>query len=153
MRLDADTRRRLSRARDQLAVLDGSPAIAEVARAAGISRFHFIRLFEVAFGVTPHQYRIGVRIGEARWLLAHGQPVTEVCMAVGFSSLGSFSASFARRVGQAPSVYQRRVRTLAQVPAELERMFFPGCFALLGRLPADAFRNFGEAGPVPAVAT
>jgi AraC-like DNA-binding protein len=145
MRLDEDTRRRLSRACDRLELVDASPAIAEVAREAGISPFHFIRLFEAAFGVTPHQYRVGRRIDEARRLLASGQPVTDVCMAVGFSSLGSFSASFARRVGQAPSAYKRRVRTLVQVPADLARVFSPGCFSLLGRLPPDAFRNFGEA--------
>jgi AraC-like DNA-binding protein len=153
MRLDADTRLRLSRARDRLEFLDASPTIAEVARGAGISPFHFIRLFEAAFGVTPHQYRVGVRIAEARRLLASGQSVTDVCLAVGFSSLGSFSATFARRVGQAPSVYQRHIRTVVQVPADLDRVFFPGCFTLLGRLPPDAFRNFGEAPPGPVVAT
>lgn len=145
MRLDAETRRRLSRARDRLELLDTSPALAEIAREAGISRFHFIRLFEATFGVTPHQFRVAVRIAEARRLLASGQPVTDVCMAVGFSSLGSFSSSFARREGQSPSVYQRRVRTLVQVPADLDRVYSPGCFTLLGRLPPDAFRNFGEA--------
>jgi AraC-like DNA-binding protein len=142
MRLDADTRRRLSRARERLELVDAAPGIAEVAREAGISPFHFIRLFEAAFGVTPHQYRVGSRIAEARRLLASGQRVTDVCMAVGFSSLGSFSASFARRVGQAPSAYQRRIRMLVQVRADLTRVFFPGCFSLLGRLPPDAFRNF-----------
>lgn len=152
MRLDASTRRRLSRAREWLESLDASPAIADVAREAGISPFHFIRLFEAAFGVTPHQYRVGTRIAEARRLLATGQPVTDVCMAVGFSSLGSFSASFARRVGQAPSVYQRRIRTVVQVPADFDRVFFPGCVTLLGLLPQDAFRNFREARPEPPVA-
>lgn len=145
MRLDADTRRRLSRVRDRLELLDATPSIAEVAREAGISPFHFIRLFEAAFGVTPHQYRVGARIAEARRLLGSGQPVTEVCLAVGFSSLGSFSASFARRVGQPPSAYQRRIRTVVQAPADLRRVFYPGCFELLGRLPPDAFRNFREA--------
>jgi hypothetical protein len=62
-------------------------------------------------------------------------------------------ASFARRVGQAPSVYQRQIRTVVQVPADLDRAFFPGCVTLLGWLPPDAFRNFGEARPDPAVAT
>src|SRR5689334_8530340 len=119
MKLDADTRRRLSRARDRLALFDASPAIAKIAREAGTSPFHFIRLFEAAFGVTPHQYRVRIRIAEARRLLASGQPVTDVCIAVGFSSLGSFSASFARRVGQAPSAYQRRIRTAVQVPADV----------------------------------
>lgn len=152
MRLDANTRRRLSRARDRLEFLDGSPDIAELAREAGISPFHFIRLFEAAFGVTPHQHRVAARIAEARRLLASGQPVTDVCMAVGFSSLGSFSASFARRVGEPPSVYQRRIRTVVQVPADLPRVFYPGCFTLLGLLPPGAFRNFGEARPRSPVA-
>jgi AraC-like DNA-binding protein len=145
MRLDGKTRRTLCRARDRLELCASSFSIADVAREAGISRFHFIRLFEAAFGVTPHQHRIRTRIAEARRLLAGGLPVTDVCMAVGFSSLGSFSASFARRVGQAPSTYQRRVRPLVQVPADLDRVFHPGCFTLLGRLPPDALRTFGEA--------
>jgi AraC-like DNA-binding protein len=152
MRLDSATRRRLSRARDRLECFDASPAIADVAREAGISPFHFIRLFEATFGVTPHQYRVGVRIAEARRLLASGESVTDVCTAVGLASLGSFSATFARRVGQAPSVYQRRIRTVVQVPADLDRVFYPGCFTLLGRLPPDAFRTFGEARAEPPVA-
>lgn len=145
MRLDGDTRRTLCRARDRLELYEASLSVAEIAREAGISRFHFIRLFEAAFGVTPHQYRIRTRIAGARRLLARGQSVTDVCMAVGFSSVGSFSASFARRVGQSPSLYQRRVRALVQVPADLDRVFYPGCFTLLGRLPPDALRTFGEA--------
>lgn len=145
MRLDGDMRRTLCRARDRLELCEPSLSIAEIARETGISRFHFIRLFEAAFGVTPHQYRIRTRIADARRLLASGQPVTNVCMALGFSSLGSFSASFARRVGQPPSVYQRRVRALVQVPADLDRVFHPGCFTLLGRLPPDALRTFREA--------
>ena len=64
----------------------------KVAREAAISPFHFIRQFEAVFGVTPHQYRIGRRIERAKHLLAAGQhSVTDVCMEVGFSSLGSFS--------------------------------------------------------------
>ena len=153
MKLDPRTRRRLSRARERLALLDVSPTIAELAREAETSPFHFIRLFEAAFGTTPHQYRVHVRIAEARRLLASGQPVTDVCMAVGFSSLGSFSASFARRVGQAPSIYQRRMRTVVAVPADFDQVFHPGCFTLIGRLPPDAFRNSGEARRETPVAT
>jgi AraC-like DNA-binding protein len=81
----------------------------------------------------------------ARRLLAQGAPVTEVCMQLGFSSLGSFSALFARRVGEAPSRYQRRIRSSVQVPADLVRLLTPGCLCLMGSLPANAFRNFGEA--------
>jgi AraC-like DNA-binding protein len=63
-------------------------------------------------------------------------------MRVGFSSLGTFSDLFARRVGEAPSRYQRRLRAM---PAAVD-----GCFGLMALLPADAFageRNFREAGP------
>jgi AraC-like DNA-binding protein len=147
VRIDMDTRRRLGRARDLLAAADDAEAlrIAEVARRVGVSPFHFIRVFEAAFGVTPHQYRIGARIDRARRLLAEGSSVTDACMAVGFSSLGSFSAMFAHRVGEPPSSYRRRVRASVQVPADLRRIFMPSCFSLMGLLPADAFRKIREA--------
>ena len=128
-----------------LEAVDTPAPIAAVARHAGISPYHFIRMFEATFGVTPHRYRTGVRLERARRLLASGAPVTQVCMELGFSSLGSFSALFARRVGEAPSRYQRRVRTSVQVPADLARLFTPGCLCLMGTLPIDAFRNFREA--------
>ena len=145
MRLDDDTRRRLSLARDILQDEKTLLPIATVARRAGVSPYHFIRLFEAAFGTTPHRYRTGVRLEHARRLLAGGVPVTEVCMEVGFSSLGSFSSLFTRSVGEAPSRYQRRVRASIQVPADLVRRFAPSCLGLMGMLPADAFRNFREA--------
>jgi AraC-like DNA-binding protein len=141
VRLDQDTRRRLSRARDLLEAED-LPAIPVVARRAGVSPCHFIRLFEAAFGTTPHRYRSAARLARARRLLASGVAVTDVCLEVGFSSLGSFSALFARHVGDAPSRYQRRVRASVQVPADLARRFHPGCFALLGALPAGALSQF-----------
>ena len=106
--------RRLCRARDLLRESrEPSPTIEQLAREVRISPFHFIRQFEAVFGVTPHQFRIGSRIDLAKELLAAGEhSVTDVCMEVGFSSLGSFSSLFARRVGETPSAYQRRVRTL-----------------------------------------
>jgi AraC-like DNA-binding protein len=102
-------------------------------------------VFEATFGVTPHRYRSDVRLTRARRLLAQGASVTQVCMQIGFSSLGSFSTLFARRVGEAPSQYQRRIRTSVQVPADLTRLLAPGCLCLMGALPANAFRNFREA--------
>ena len=144
MRRDDDTRRRLSRARDILEADAALPVVA-VARRAGVSPYHFIRLFEATFGLTPHRYRTAVRLERARRLLAGGTPVTEVCLELGFSSLGSFSALFARRVGEPPSRYQRRVRTIVQVPADVVRRFTPSCLSLIVQLPPDAFRNFREA--------
>jgi len=134
--------RRLCRARDLLReVREPSPSIEELARAVRISPFHFIRQFEAVFGVTPHQYRIQSRLDLAKQLLAGGEhSVTDVCMAVGFSSLGSFSTLFARRVGETPSTYQRRVRTTIVVPGRRVSELTPGCLSLMARLPASVFR-------------
>jgi AraC-like DNA-binding protein len=143
--------RRLCRARDLLReVQDPSPTIDELARAVQISPFHFIRQFEAVFGVTPHQFRIQSRLDLAKELLAKGQhSVTDVCMEVGFSSLGSFSTLFARRVGESPSSYRRRVRAMVQVPGTLPRDLTPGCLSLMSLLPVSAFaasvRSFREA--------
>jgi AraC-like DNA-binding protein len=133
--------RRLCRARDLLTELrDPSPTIDELAREVRISPFHFIRQFEAVFGVTPHQFRIQSRVELAKRLLARGQhSVTDVCMEVGFSSLGSFSTLFTTRVGEPPSAYRRRMRTLVQVPGVVPPDLVPGCLSLMGRLPPSAF--------------
>jgi hypothetical protein len=115
-----------------------------------MSSSHFTRQFEAAFGWTPHQYRIRWRLDRARELLAAGNhSVTEVCVEVGFSSLGSFSDLFRRRIGASPSAYQRRLRGLCQVPGQVTRELAAGCFTLLGHLPVDAFRSFREDPPAP----
>ena len=119
--------RRLCQARERLKAGDDAPTIAELAREVGISPFHFIRQFEALFGTTPHQYRIQARLDWARALLATGRySVTQVCMEVGFSSLGSFSTLFTRRMGETPSRYRDRVLSLS--PEQLE----PGCLSLMG---------------------
>jgi AraC-like DNA-binding protein len=135
--------RRLCRARDLLRELrEPSPSIAELAREVQISPFHFIRQFEAVFGVTPHQFRIQSRLDAAKHLLAMGHhSVTDVCMEVGFSSLGSFSALFRQRVGEAPSAYRRRVRAMVQMPGTLPADLTPGCLSLMGSLPPSAFAN------------
>jgi AraC-like DNA-binding protein len=137
----------LCRARDMLReVHEVRLPIEAVAREARMSPFHFIRQFEALFGVTPHQYRIQARLDRARDLLARGQhSVTDVCMEVGFSSLGSFSALFARRIGEPPSSYRRRVRAMVTVPGALPPQTVPGCLALMRFLPESAFRSFREA--------
>src|SRR5689334_2458432 len=105
--------RKLCEARDLLrSVSDDAPTVEAIAAIVGISRAHFIRQFHALFGVTPHQYRIQARLDLARDLLAHGdRSVTGVCLDVGFSSLGSFSDLFTRRVGESPSAYRRRWRS------------------------------------------
>ena len=123
----------LCRARDMLReVHDRRLSIREVAREAAMSPFHFIRRFEAFFGATPHQFRIQSRLERAKHLLALSDySVTDVCMEVGFSSLGSFSALFARRFGTPPSAYRRQVRSLIAVPGELPRELAPGCLSLM----------------------
>src|SRR5690242_21880255 len=90
--------RRLCEARDALReVGERTPSIRAVARRVRMSRAHFIRQFEAVFGVTPHQYRMQARIELAKRLLATSSlSVTDICMEVGCSSLGSFSALFRR---------------------------------------------------------
>ena len=138
--------RRLCRARDLLTEQIEAPRlVADIARDARMSPSHFIHQFEAVFGTTPHQFRIDSRVDLAKRLLATGQySVTDVCMEVGFSSLGSFSTLFLRRVGENPSAYQKRVRVLVSVPGRHNDLF-PGCLSLLARLPASAESIFREA--------
>jgi transcriptional regulator GlxA family with amidase domain len=123
--LNRDLLARLCRAREELRdVQDERLPIAQIARQAGMSTFQFIRTFDAVFGVTPHQFRIEARLDRAKDLLATGdRSVTEVCMTIGFSSLGSFSDQFARRIGMAPSRYRGTARAK------------PGCLTLM----AEAF--------------
>ena len=151
--LDAGTLLRLCRARDLLrATHEPAPSIADLARDAGLSPYHFIRRFAALFGETPHQLRIGTRLERAKLLLACGAgSVTEVCLEVGFASLGSFSHAFTRRVGVAPSEYRRAIRTSIRVPADVPRFaswrepmvvpaeLHPGCLSLMWALPAAAW--------------
>jgi AraC-like DNA-binding protein len=138
MLLSRSALRSLTRARELVETAD-ELSIKDIAAHVGISPFHFIRRFESVFGITPHQLRIRSRLERAKQLLALDRAVTDVCMEVGFSSLGSFSSTFARRVGVSPSAYQRRVRSLVQVPGTLPVELVPGCYSLLGLLPASAF--------------
>jgi AraC-like DNA-binding protein len=125
---------RLCRARDLLRDTTDRPlTIDDVAREAAMSPFHFIRQFHALFGETPHQFRIHARLDRAKHLLAVGSdPVTQVCLEVGFSSLGSFSDLFARRIGLPPTAYRRRARSMVAVPGALPKELFPGCLSLMG---------------------
>ena len=123
---------RLCRARERLQDDPDAPSVPALAREAGMSTYHFIRRFAAVFGETPHQHRTAARLERARQLLARGEhSVTEVCLELGFSSLGSFSDLFTRRVGQSPSRYQRQARATVQVPGELSPIFVPGCLLLM----------------------
>lgn len=101
--------RRLYYARDYAVALLHEPlTLDELARVAAMSPTHFLRVFRQAFGQTPHQFLTERRIERAKDLLrVTNRPVTDICLAVGFESLGSFSALFRRRVGISPAAYRR----------------------------------------------
>jgi transcriptional regulator GlxA family with amidase domain len=90
-----------------------------MARAALMSASHFARQFRAAYGETPYNYLMTRRVERAKALLRKGDlSVTEVCMAVGCTSLGSFSTRFTELVGETPSAYRARTHdAVALVPA------------------------------------
>jgi len=82
-----------------------------VARAAGLSAFHFLRVFSRVLGVTPHQYLVRTRLRRAAQLLAEGErAVTEVALDVGFDDLSNFVRSFRRAAGVSPGGFRRAAR-------------------------------------------
>lgn len=95
-----------------------------LAAAAAVSSYHFIRCFAQAYGTTPARYLCERRLERAQDLLrATNLTVTEICCAVGFSSLGSFSARFHELVGVSPSTYQASFANGAPK--------IPGCFVFM----------------------
>jgi AraC-like DNA-binding protein len=105
---DLDTLAYLRRARDLIDRDYASPLdVAQIARASYMSQAHFSRQFRRAYGETPYSYLMTRRIERAKALLRRGDmSVTDVCMAVGCTSLGSFSARFTELVGQTPTSYR-----------------------------------------------
>jgi AraC-like DNA-binding protein len=129
---EADNRR-LLRARDAMDREYARPLdVAALARIAHVSEAHFIRTFRATFGETPHRYLQRRRVERAMALLRDtDRSVTEICLDVGFTSLGTFSRTFRAIVGESPSAYRRRA------PATP----VPGCFAMVWTRPS----SFGEA--------
>jgi AraC family transcriptional regulator len=103
--------RRLHKARDYMdSHLDRGLSLPEIAREACFSTHHFLRTFKHAFHETPHQYLTRRRIEWAQRLLIRSSlSVTDICGAVGFESLGSFSWLFRQRIGVSPEAYRRSV--------------------------------------------
>jgi len=129
----------LRRARDLMDREYARPLeVATLARAALMSTAHFSRRFRAAYGETPYGYLMTRRIERAKLLLRGGElSVTEVCVAVGCSSLGSFSARFTQLVGETPTAYRARDHSaLAGVP---------GCVAKDLTRPAREPSRNGEA--------
>lgn len=100
----------LRRARDQMDRDYAQPLdVPALARAALMSTGHFARMFRAAYGETPYSYLMTRRIERAKALLRRGDmSVTDVCFAVGCTSLGSFSTRFTELVGESPSAYKAR---------------------------------------------
>ncbi|TDC28692.1 AraC family transcriptional regulator [Micromonospora sp. 15K316] len=98
------------RARDAMDRAYADPLdIPALARIAHVSEAHFIRTFRATFGETPHRYLQRRRVERAMYLLVRtDQDVTDICFAVGFSSLGTFSRTFRQIVGESPTGYRRR---------------------------------------------
>lgn len=122
----------LRRARDRIDRHYAEPLdLTELARTAGVSKYHFHRLFVATYGMTPTAYLSRRRVERAEDLLrATNLTVTEVCHAVGFSSLGSFSTRFRLVVGEGPREFQRRWG--GKAPR------IPGCFVLMWGLAETA---------------
>ena len=96
-----------------------------LASAAHVSKYHFTRLFAATYGETPIRYLTRRRIERAQDLLRSANlTVTEVCMLVGFSSLGSFSSRFRELVGESPTEYRDRW-------AASGGPYIPGCFLFM----------------------
>ncbi len=135
---------RLRRARDLMDREYASPLdVAALARTALMSPAHFSRQFRAAYGETPYGYLMTRRIERAQLLLRRGDlSVTDVCMAVGCTSLGSFSARFTQLVGETPTAYRARDHgALVAVP---------GCIAKEATRPSRVPSRIGEARQVPA---
>jgi AraC-like DNA-binding protein len=97
----------------------------QMAAEAGFSKFYFARAFKDAYGETPANYLTRRRVERAKDLLRSANlTVTEVCMLVGFSSLGSFSTRFSELVGMSPSAFQRASALRGGPPP------IPGCFLM-----------------------
>lgn len=81
------------------------------ARGAGLSAFHFLRMFSRALGVTPHQYLVRSRLRRAATLLCEKNvPVTDVALEAGFSDLSNFVRTFRRAAGVSPREFRRAAR-------------------------------------------
>jgi AraC-like DNA-binding protein len=106
----ADDLVHLRRARDLMDREYARPLdVPALARAAHMSPSHFSRCFRAAYGETPYSYLMTRRIERAKALLRRGDmTITEVCLAVGCTSLGSFSSRFTELAGETPSMYRAR---------------------------------------------
>jgi AraC-like DNA-binding protein len=100
-----------------------------IAGEAFFSKFHFIRLFKKTYVRTPHQYLTFVRIEQSKLLLQKDNTIAEVCYAVGFDSISSFTGLFKKIAGQTPYVYQQEKKRIKEETILMPLKFIPNCFA------------------------
>ena len=99
-------------------------SVDDMAAAAGLSRAHFSREFKRVFGEPPNHYLLTRRMERAAHLLRNtGRPVNEICLSVGFKSVGSFTTGFSKHFGVSPARYR------AEHPATPGSVSVPGCIA------------------------
>ncbi len=79
----------------------------EIAKAAFMSRFHYVRIFQRMYGLTPRAYLRDLRISKAKALIKNGEPITRVCFEIGYESLPTFSSVFKKCTGYSPKEYQQ----------------------------------------------
>ena len=129
----------LRRARDLIDRDYAKPLdVPTMAAKAFMSPSHFSRRFRAAYGETPYNYLMTRRIERAMALLRTGSTVTDTCMAVGCTSLGSFSSRFAEIVGESPTSYRAREHRAVQA--------MPACVAKTRTRPIrSASSRIGEA--------
>ncbi len=127
-----DRNRRMLRARDTMDRAFAQPLdVPALARVAHVSAAHFSRQFRDTFGETPHRYLQRRRVERAMELLREtDRSVTEICLDVGWGSLGTFSRTFREIVGESPSSYRSRFAE------DGETLRVPACWAMAWLRPA-----------------
>ena len=78
----------------------------DLAKAAFMSRFHYVRIFQRMYGLSPRNYLRDLRISKAKILIKEGLSITQVCFDIGYESLPTFSAVFKKCTGYSPKEYQ-----------------------------------------------
>ena len=135
-----DSNRRMLRARDAMDRDYAKPLdIPALAKIAYVSEAHFIRTFRATFGETPHRYLQRRRVERAMFMLREtDRSVSEICLDVGFTSLGTFSRTFTAIVGEPPTTYRWRAKDLRAVPACVAKAWTrPSSFGEAKRGAAD----------------
>ncbi len=113
-------------------------SLSRVAAQSSMSPSHFLRLFSDVYGETPNEFLIRLRVEQAKaMLVTESASVSDICERVGYTSLGSFSSLFSKRVGMAPTAYRRRLWAMSAEHFRFPVQAIPACYAFhfLGKAP------------------